>query len=134
MTPFGPDITDYISFANSMQTVILGNNVTHCKVLGRGTVTRWVETSPKQHRQIILKNILHVEGIKQRFLSTIQFQDNDYVISLERTCTVFHRNGKRLFSAPRHDRAIELILYSERLLKSYSLNIMIFAGFLPFSF
>jgi len=37
-------------------------------------------------------------------------------------CIVFHRNGKHLFSAPRHDRAIELILYSERLLRSYSLN------------
>jgi len=35
---------------------------------------------------------------------------------------LFHRNGKCLFSAPRHDRAIELILYSERPLKSYSLN------------
>ena len=93
-----------------------------CRV--RGTVTRWVETSPKQHHQVILKNILHIEGIKRRFLSTIQFQDNDYIISLEQTCAVFHRNGKRLFSAPRHDRAIELILYSEQPLKSYSLNVI----------
>jgi len=28
MTPFGSDITNYVSFANSTQTVILGNSIT----------------------------------------------------------------------------------------------------------
>ena len=50
MTPFGSDITDYVSFAEAQRHVILGNNVTRLTVLGnnvtpltvlgKGTVTR----------------------------------------------------------------------------------------------
>ena len=124
MTPFGNDITDYVSFVDSDNTrsVVLGNNVTRLRVLGKGTVNRWVEISPNRYHRLILENVLHVEGIKRRFLSTIQFQDRDFVISLEKNRAVFMKDNQRLFSAPRHDRAIECILYTTPPRARYSLN------------
>ena len=124
MTPFGSDITDFISFAPAQRTVTLGNSRTTCNILGKGTVTRWVETSPRHYRQIILENVLLVEGIKRRFLSTVQFQDRDYIISLEKNRAVFSKENKLLFSAPRNDRLLECILYSEKPLGRYSLNVV----------
>jgi hypothetical protein len=119
MTPFGNDITDYVTFAEGSRTVVLGNSSTRCNILGKGNVTRWVETSPKKYTKIVLRDVLHVNGIQRRFLSTIKFQDRDYVISLDKKRAVFSKDNKRLFSAPRHGPIIELILYSEPPLKPY---------------
>jgi len=114
MTPFGSDITEYVKFAEATRTVILGNSTTRLNVLGKGKVTRWVEYSPGKYRQIILENVLHVQGIQRRFLSTIQFQDRKYIIVLQEKNATFYKDNKQLFSAPRRGCIINLILYSER--------------------
>ena len=75
-----------------------------------------------QCHQIVLHDVLHVEGIKRRFLSTIQFMSRDWTIALDRTRATFMRNKKKLFSARVQDRIIELILYSEKPFMRYSLN------------
>lgn len=124
MMPFGSDITEYVTFTEASRTVVLGNNSTRCNVLGKGTVTCWVETSPKKYHQIILHNVLHVDGIQRRFLSTIQFQDRNYTILFDKNCAVFSKDNKTLFSALRNDRTIKCILYSKKLLKHYQLNMI----------
>ena len=122
MTPFGNDITDYVKFAEAQRTVVLGNNITTCKVLGKGKVTRWVETSPEIYHEITLNNVLHVEGIQRRFLSTIKFTERDYIITFERNRAVFSRENRRCLSAPRNGRVVECILYSEKPLARFHLN------------
>jgi len=107
MMPFGTDITKYVKFAEATSTTCLN-------VLGKGKVTRWVEYSPAKYRQIILENVLHVQGIQRRFLSTIQFQDRKYIIVLQEKNTTFYKDNKQLFSTPRRGRIIDLILYSEQ--------------------
>ena len=66
MTPFGSDfiVSSYAKFVES-QTVVLSDGSSRCKILGKGTIERWVETSPHHYRQLLLNDVLHVDGIKQ---------------------------------------------------------------------
>ena len=89
MTPFGSNLTNFVSFATAQRTVVLGNNRTTCNVLGKGNITCWVETSPKNYCQITMENVLLVDGIKRRFISTCKFQDRDYQILLDKKRAVF---------------------------------------------
>ena len=66
-TPFGSDFErgTYVSFQDSTQSVTLGDSATQLRVIGKGTVKRWVETSPNRSRNLVLENVLHVDGIKK---------------------------------------------------------------------
>lgn len=81
MTPFGSDFTDYNKYVES-RTVILGDGSTRLNILGKGSIKRWVETSPHVYRQLILQDVLHVDGIKRRFLSVGRFDDKGFKIVL----------------------------------------------------
>ena len=67
MSPFGSDFRDYITFAESRSdnTVMLGDGATRLRILGKGTVSHWVETSPHADKLLVLQDVLHVEGIKR---------------------------------------------------------------------
>ena len=41
----------------------------HLCVIGKGTVKCWIETSLQKSHDLVLKNILHIDGIKKSFLS-----------------------------------------------------------------
>ena len=68
MTPFGSDLTDYVRYSEE-RNVTLGDGATQLSILGKGTVTQWVETAPHSYRQIVLSDVLHVKGILRCFLS-----------------------------------------------------------------
>ena len=48
---------------------MLGDGATRLRILGKGTVSHWVETSPHAYKLLVLQDILHVKGIKRQFLS-----------------------------------------------------------------
>jgi transposase InsO family protein len=74
MSPFGSDFvhTEYASIIDSKNSVILGDGSTRLNILGKGTIERWVETNPGNYQRIRLENVLHVDGIQRRFLSSFR--------------------------------------------------------------
>ena len=69
MTPWGSDFTSYTPYQDSKNSVILGDSSTRLEILGKGTVRRWCKSSGS-HVMMEMDNVLHVKGIKRRFLST----------------------------------------------------------------
>src|SRR5882762_6023749 len=121
MTPFGSDFRDYTSFASFHNTVILGDGTTKLVVLGKGTIQRYVETSPHHYRQINLEDVLHVKGINRRFLSLIQFDDKGFDYRKDNNKFILSK-GKAQFSAVRLGKAFWIHLYSEKPPGAHSLN------------
>ena len=62
MMPFGSDFKNYTAIANSRNGVILGDGTTRLSILGKGTIERWVETTPVTNTVAYLKNITHLSG------------------------------------------------------------------------
>ena len=81
MTPFGSNFTDYATYSSSNNRVILGDSSTKLKILGKGNIHRWVVTAPGKHRELLLKNVLHVKGLKRRFLSTSHFTNAGFHVA-----------------------------------------------------
>ena len=69
MTPWGSDFATYVPYKDSNNTVTLGDGTTKLEILGKGTVRRWCKTSTS-YIPMEMDNVLHVNGIKKRFLST----------------------------------------------------------------
>ena len=81
MTPFGSDFSEYATLTNSNNRVILGDGTTKLEILGKGTIHRWAETAPGKHCELILTNVLHVKGLKRRFLSTSRFTNTGFIVA-----------------------------------------------------
>ena len=81
MTPYGSDFNEYATLVNSNNRVILGDSRTKLEILGKGNIHHWVEIMPGIHRELLLKNVLHVKGLKQRFLSTSCFTDSGFTVA-----------------------------------------------------
>ena len=81
MTPYGSDFSEYATLTNSNNRVILGDGRTKLEILGKGTIRRWAETTPSKHRELILTNVLHVKGLKRRFLSTSRFTNLGFTVA-----------------------------------------------------
>lgn len=65
MTPFGTDFIggSYVRYDES-RNVILGDGSTTLSIRGKGSVRRWIETSPQVYTEISLLDVLHVDDIK----------------------------------------------------------------------
>ena len=81
MTPFGSDFTEYATLSNSNNRVILGDGSTKLEILGKGSIHRWVNIAPGEHRELHLTNVLHVRGLKRRFLSTSRFTNSGFTVA-----------------------------------------------------
>ena len=81
MTPYGSDFIKYATLINSNNRVILGDGSTKLEILGKGTIHCWVEIAPGQHRKLLLTNVLHVKGLKRRFLSTSHFTNLGFTVA-----------------------------------------------------
>ena len=78
--------------------VFLGDGSTKLPILGKGTVERWVETSPHAYRLLVLYDVLHIDGIKCCFLSTSQFNSKGFTVLMGQskvmiTMRKFHFSG-----------------------------------------
>jgi hypothetical protein len=84
LTPYATDFKSYVAFSGSeSQHVTLGDGKTRLRVLGQGTIERWVGTPESSYRQLILTNVLHVQGIKRRFLSLSTFDDKGFELHMK---------------------------------------------------
>jgi hypothetical protein len=122
MTPFGSDFTSvsYVKFVES-RTVVLGDGSTRLKIIGKGTVERWVETAPHVYRQLILQDVLHVDGIKRRFLSMGRFDDKGFSIVLSNSRLKISKKNFA-FSGTKAGPLYTCILYADKPLGAHSLN------------
>jgi hypothetical protein len=84
LTPYTTDFKSYVAFSGSeLQHVTLSDGKTRLRVLGQGTIERWVGTPESSYRQLILTNVLHVQGIKRRFLSLSTFDDKGFELHMK---------------------------------------------------
>jgi len=120
MTPFGSDFTSYVKFVES-RTVLLGDSSTRLNIIGKGNVERWVETSPHVYRQMVLQDVLHVEGIKRRFLSMGRFDDKGFSITLANSRLTISKE-KFAFFGLKSGPLYTCTLYAEKPLGARSLN------------
>ena len=122
MTPFGSDFKSYVKFVES-RTVVLGDGSTRLHILGKGSVERWVETAPHVYRQLILHDVLHVNGIKRRFLSMGRFDDKGFTVVLSKSrLTISKANEKFAFTGFKAGPLYTCTLYAEKPLGARSLN------------
>ena len=120
MTPFGSDFKSYAKFVES-RTVILGDGSTRLNIIGKGNVERWVETSPHVYRQLVLQDVLHVEGIKRRFLSMGRFDDKGFSVTLSNSRLTISK-AKFTFLGLKTGSLYSCTLYAEKPLGARSLN------------
>jgi len=86
LTPHLNDYKSYQAYPESKATyVTLGDSKTQLRVHGSGTVERWVEdpNTNKPLCQLVLSNVLHVPGIKRRFLSLSTFDDKGFELHIK---------------------------------------------------
>jgi len=124
MTPYGSDFNEYATLTNSNNRVILGDGSTKLEILGKGTIHRWVETTPGTHRELILTNVLHVKGLKRRFLSTSRFTNQGYTVAFSGN-TVAITKGKFRVSGIQSGPLFTCSLYSGNLSDGPSLNAVV---------
>ena len=120
MTPFGSDFLSYIKFVES-RTVVLGDGSTRLKIVGKGTVNRWVKTTPHAYHQLVLQEVLHVDGIKRHFLSMGRFDDKGYTVTLSNSRLTISKE-KFAFTRCRTGPLYTCSLYAEKPLGTRSLN------------
>ena len=122
MTPFGSDYLSgsYVKFAES-RTVILSDGSTRLNIIGKGTVEHWVETTPHTYRQVTLQDILHVVGIKRRFLSISRFDDKGFTSVFANSQLTISKE-KFAFHGFRSGPLYTCSLYAEKPLGARSLN------------
>ena len=123
MSPFGSDFRDYVAFAESRRdnTVMLGDSTTRLRILGKGTIQRWVETSPHTYRLLVLQDVLHVEGIKRRFLSANHFDQKGYTTTIG-AGKISIAKEKFSFSGFKTGALYTCTMYMEKPLGNHSLN------------
>ena len=123
MTPFGSDfiVSSYVKFIES-RTVVLGDGSSRCKILGKGTIERWVETSLHHYRQL-LNDVLHVDGIKQRFLSMGKFDDKGFTITMSKSKLTISM-GKFAFNGDKVGSLYKTSLYVDAPIGARSLNLV----------
>ena len=124
MTPYGSDfvLASYIKFVES-QTVVLGDGSTRLNIIGKGSVSRWVETHPQTYCQITLQDVLHVQGIKQLILSMGRFDDKGFTISASDSWLTISK-GRFAFSGPKTGALYICSMYVERPPGARSLNVI----------
>jgi len=127
MTPFGSDFLSYAKFVES-RTIILGDGSTCLNIIGKGTVERWVETAPHVYCQLILQDVLHVDGIKWRFLSIGQFDDKGFTIVLSNSKLTISK-GKFAFNGFKTGPLYTCSIYADKPLGAHSLNSVMFSDF-----
>ena len=118
MTPF--IVLSYVKFIES-RTVVLGDGSSRCKILGKGTIERWVETSLHHYRQLLLNDVLHVDGIKQRFLSMGKFDDKGFTITMSKSKLTISM-GKFAFNGDKVSSLYKTSLYVDAPIGARSLN------------
>ena len=121
MSPFGSDFKSYTAYAESRTSVLLGDGSTRLSVLGKGTIERWVEISPHAYRQIILQDVLHVEGIKRRFLSMGRLDDRGFTTTVSQSRLTISK-GMLSFSGFRNGTLYTCIMYPDKPVDARSLN------------
>ena len=123
MTPFGSDFkrNSYVSLVDSNQSVTLGDGTTQLRTLGKGTIERWVETRPHHHRLLVLVDVLHVEGIKRRFLSTSRLLEKGFSVNFTEA-KVEATKGDFTIKGFRASHLFQCPLYTDKPLGSHSLN------------
>ena len=112
MTPFGSDLTDYVRFVEE-RSVTLGDGATRLSILGRGTVTRWVETAPHSYRQIVLSDVLHVKGIPRRFLSQSKLDKKGFSFNIAKG-RITIKFGKHAFFGQLIADLYSVTMYAEK--------------------
>ena len=87
LTPYAIDFKLYVAFSGSeMQHMMLSDGKTHLHILSQGTIDCWVGTPQSSYCQLILKNVLHIQGIKCCFLSLSTFDDKDFKLHMKSKC------------------------------------------------
>ena len=123
MSPFGSDFRDYVTFAESRRdnTVMLGDGATRLRILGKGTISRWVETTPHNYKLLVLQDVFHVEGIKRRFLSANRFDQKGYRTTIGDGKIVIAKE-KFSFSGFKTGNLYLCSMYAEKPMGAHSLN------------
>jgi len=86
LTPYQTDFKSYEAHPESRAMyVTLGDSKTCLRVHGSGTVERWAEipNNKDSHCQLTLTNVLHIPGIKRRFLSLSTFDDKGFELQIK---------------------------------------------------
>ena len=120
MTPYGSDFAEYATLSNSNNKVILGDGRTTLEIIGKGTICRWVESS-QTPRELRLTNVLHVRGLKRRFLSTSRFTNAGFTVAFTGD-TVAITKGNFRVSGSRSGPLFICSLYSSNPNNGSSLN------------
>ena len=123
MSPFGSDFRNYVAHAESRNdnTVVLGDGATRLRILGRGTIERWVELSPNHHARIVLDDVLHVDGIKRRFLSTNRLDLKGYEMKFCNGRFSATKEGHSFFGS-KTGNLYTCVMHSEKPLRSHTLS------------
>jgi len=126
MTPFGSDFTpaSYIKYLESGTSVLLGDGTTRLHILGKGTVERWVEVAPHAYRQIILQGVLHVQGIKPRFLSMGRLDSRGFTTTVAQSKLTISK-GNISFSGFKSGTLYTCTMYADKPPGARSLNSVI---------
>ena len=120
MTPFGLDLTDYVRYSEECN-VTLGDGATRLSILGKGTITRWVETAPHSYRQIVLSDVLHVKGIPRRFLSQSKLDKKGFSFTIVKGIITI-KFGKHAFHGQLIADLYSVTMYVEKPLGARSLS------------
>ena len=110
-----------LPFAPSDNQVILGDGSTKLEILGKGTIHHWVKITPGQHRKLLLMNVLHVKGLKHRFLSTSRFTNLGFTVTFSSN-NVAITKGKFRISGVQTSPLFTCLLYSGNPSNGPSLN------------
>ena len=120
MTPFGSDLTDYICYSEE-HNVTLGDGATRLSILGKGTITQWVETAPHSYRQIVLSDVLHVKGIPRHFLSQSKLDKKGFSFTIAKGIITI-KFGKHAFHGQLITDLYSVTMYVKKPLGAHSLS------------
>ena len=99
LTPHRNDYKTYNAYPESKAVfVTLGDSKTQLRVHGSGTVERWAEdpNSNKPLCRLTLTNVLHVPGIKRRFLSLSTFDDKGFELQIRNRQMILNKGSSSL--------------------------------------
>lgn len=102
MTPWASDFTTYIPYKDSDNSVILGDSTTRLKILGKGTVRRWIKIV-NGYAPMAMENVLHVDGLKKRFLSTDRLVRKGFHVNFTNAGAEIRDPGDRFRSIGTHN-------------------------------
>lgn len=97
ITPWASDFNTYTPYENPTDRAVFVGVETYFKVLGIGTVIRHVKTS-NGYTQIQMKDVLHVDGVKMRFLSISSLSRHGFNVSLSNTGAEIQRPPLNFYS------------------------------------